>query len=566
MDTSNSSVDARLTLVELNIQTLTADMQTANSDLRRELTADIQREMRSMFQQFLASQQQQPQQQLPPQPQPLSAATETKSASPISNQSSQHQSASLVDPDNDEDPVLGGNDNDDADDDAAHPADYIPTDTTFNFFSSRQQKRSSKESYLKKKNRESIFYRADDDDFNNPAVPDTVMTHIRTTPPFKYTLNSLKIADIVHHVQQIHLYYDTHHVRLNIATTLSDSLIDIIAAHHNLINGKYRLRKLNNKDMAEHLNAAALPTTRENWIRDLKEAAPFPKIPSDMQLYYSNFPSFYRMCLMYTSEFEHMYNLLARADPHIVPPLWNTTKVPGSRSHQESVLGILLKGFPGSSGEDLHRMIIEERKPDTLKEYLSLFTQGLKLQLDQVHKAAPLSNMFYRLRSHKQEKELRQVHFLQAEQPLPPPSQPPPAPLATLSLPKTPRILSRPTAPDSELSAMDSKDQHLPCFKTMRGEHCNQNCGYSHLPADLEKARDAEIEKLRNANYSVKLARPSNSNTPGPRDRASGRVSDFHAVSNAPNSTLNSDLHSQIDDDPIGSFHPTQDTHSDSDF
>ena len=102
----------------------------------------------------------------------------------------------------------------------------------------------------------------------------------------------------------------------------------------------------------------------------------------------------------------------------------------------------------------------------------------------------------------------------------------------------------------------------------MRGEHCNQNCGYSHLPADLEKARDAEIEKLRNANdnYSVKLARPSNSNTPGPRDRASGRVSDFHAVSNASNSTPNSDLHSQIDDDPIGSFHPTQDTHSDSDF
>ena len=75
--------------MELNIQTLTADMQTANSDLRRELAADIQREMRSMFQQFLASQQQQPQQQLPPQPQPLSAATETKSASPISNQSSQ---------------------------------------------------------------------------------------------------------------------------------------------------------------------------------------------------------------------------------------------------------------------------------------------------------------------------------------------------------------------------------------------------------------------------------------------------------------------------------------------
>ena len=541
MDTTSSSVDARLTMVELNIQTLTADMQTSISDLRRELGADMQ-DLRSMFQQLLANQQQpQGQQLLQPQPTISSAATENKSASPISNHSSQQHTAILLDPDSGEDPVLGDEDNDDA---TAHPADYITTDTTYNFRSSRQQKRSSKEDYIKKKNRESIFWRADDDDFNNAAQPDTVMTHIRTTPPFKHILNSLKIADIVHHIQQVHLYYDTHSIRINIATTLSDSLIDIIAAHHNMVNGKYRLRKLNNKDMADHLNAAALPTTRENWIRDLKEAAVFPKLPSDMQLYYSNFPSFYRMCLTYTSEFEHMYNLLARADPHIVPPLWNTTKVPGSRSHQESVLGILLNGFPGSSGEHLHRMIIEERKPDTLKEYLAILTQGLKIQLDRVHLAAPLSNMFYHLRSYKQERDLRQVHSLQAEQSLISPPQPPPRPLATLSLPKTP----------------------LPCFKTLRGEYCNQTCGYSHLPADLEKARDAEMEKLRNANYSVKLARPPNSNIPGPRDRASGRVSDFHAVSNAPISTLDSHLHSQIDDDPIGSFLPTPDTHSDSDF
>ena len=377
----------------------------------------------------------------------------------------------------------------------------------FSFTQHARKSKTKSKSYDRgsKERRMSLTHFGDPDGDSEVEDPDVRNVNLRPTPVFKEVLDSLKVKRILEVIDAIFAHRRKHNYKIDLATIVSDSVREkIILASRNPTLSSYEWSRLNDSKVSTMIREAAMPKTKVQWSRDFKEATVFPPLPSNYGPGLTSFGVFYEASLKYIIEFQKVYDFLKDANADFVPDLWSTDKIPGARNADETILGILLAGFPGNMGPNLHKIFVGKKRPTSLKEYLMIFKEGLTEHNSKVLVLYPLSLALYEWRK----TTTNAVHALEDA------------------------VASDEDTDSAEVYALAPLAKTLseqPCFKALRGVPCDAKCGRSHDSRVLAKARDQEIERLKNVKYDVKLPRPYDAGH-DPCAKALARHTDLNAL------------------------------------
>lgn len=324
---------------------------------------------------------------------------------------------------------------------------------------------------------------------------DTII--VQNAPKFDIFLERPYVKNIILLKRAIYKYEREYNRKVILPLQIAEGLKQRLINDHTPTSSIEEFDALDNDTIWKYLRSTALPKNIHEWVMILKTSAVFPKLSINYIPSITNFNVLYDAILTYGRDFLEVYDYLAKADRKMIPALYAPRKVPGTHSKEDSLIGLYLGAMPGEIGKHLHTLLIDQERPNSLKEYVDTFNTGLKAYHDKTTELRVLCGYINDLRkklnpnpsgpsismlTHTSEAHDHGVHDCYADSP------------------STPNINALTTAGPTK----PSEDAGV-CYAKLFGKPCPNgvNCKYSHDVERLDKARLKHLDFMKQVKYKA---------------------------------------------------------------